>query len=144
MKNSTAKISREDKMSEAIARMNALNIFPETIRQFEQEGIISVSEPPVGAFYHADNEALKRIREFEEENNVLVYLVVRSYSNSDKMDSYIFVNDYEEEWEMDRQEIANPRSGIFAYVYNYSIPECSEFGSIGVQETIAAGLQRIW
>lgn len=144
MKNGTAKISREDKMSEAIARMNSLNISPEIIRQFEQEGIISISEPPVGAFYHADNETLKRIRKFEEENNVLVYLVVRSHSNSDKMDSYIFVNDYEEEWETDRQEIANPRGGIFAYVYNYDIPEYSEFGSIGVQKTIAAGLQRIW
>ena len=144
MKNKTPKISREDKKAEAIERMKALNILPETIRQFEQDGLISVSESPVGAFYHAEGEALERIRKFEEENNVLVYLVVRGYSDSYKMDNYIFVNDYRDEWEMDRQEISNPSNGIFAYAYNYDVPEYSEFGSIGVRGTVAAGLQRIW
>ena len=144
MKNKTPKVSREDKKAEAIKRMKALGIFPSTIDQFEQENLISISEPPLGAFYWVKGEDLQRIRDFEEEYNVLVYLVVRSYSDSYKMDNYIFVNDYRDEWEMDRQEIATPGNGIFAYAYNYDVPEYSEFGSIGVRGTVAAGLQRIW
>lgn len=58
-------VSIEDKKAEAVVRMKLLGIFPETIRQFEKEGYIGISEPPLGAFYWADDEDLKHIREFE-------------------------------------------------------------------------------
>ena len=44
-------ISIEEKKREALCRMRLLGIFPETIRQFEEDGYVSVSEPPLGAFY---------------------------------------------------------------------------------------------
>lgn len=40
-------ISREEKKTEAIARMKALGIFPDTIKQFKDDDYISISEPPV-------------------------------------------------------------------------------------------------
>ena len=65
-------ISMEEKKVEAIARMKKLGIFPQTIKQFEDEGYISISEPPFGAFYWAEGEDLERIRQFEAEHNALV------------------------------------------------------------------------
>ena len=47
--------------------MKLLGIFPETIRQFEKGGFVSISMPPLGAFFWAQDEDLARIREFEEE-----------------------------------------------------------------------------
>ena len=44
-------IDREAKKAEAVERMKALGIFPETVRQFEREDYVSVSEPPFGAFF---------------------------------------------------------------------------------------------
>ena len=41
------RISIENKKIEAVKRMRALGIFQETIRQFEDEGLVSVSEPPL-------------------------------------------------------------------------------------------------
>ena len=73
-------IDREAKKAEAVERMKALGIFPETVRQFEREDYVSVSGPPVGAFFWADGEDLQRIREFEEQHNALVYLIIRSYT----------------------------------------------------------------
>ena len=55
-------ISIEEKKAEAIRRMKMLEIFPETIRQFEKENLISVSEPPFGAFYWADEEQQEIIK----------------------------------------------------------------------------------
>lgn len=49
-------IPLKEKKTEAVRRMEMLDIFPETIRQFENENLISVSEPPFGAFYWADDE----------------------------------------------------------------------------------------
>ncbi len=44
-------VSIEDKKAEAVARMKLLGIYPETIDQFEREGLVSISEPPFGAFF---------------------------------------------------------------------------------------------
>ena len=124
--------------------MKILNIFPETIRQFEKEGIVSVSMPPVGAFFWIDKADKKRIEEFEKVNSSLVYMVVRSYFKElGKMDAYLFVSDYkDEEWAMDRNDLQHGQA--LAYVYNYDEPMFSEFGAIGLKTTIAAGLKRIW
>ena len=135
-------IGREAKKAEAVERMKALGIFPETIRQFEREDYVSVSEPPFGAFFWADGEDLQRIHEFEEQHNALVYLIIRSYTNLGKMDSYLYVSDYDDEWERDREDLKHKEP--LCYVYNHDMPDCSEFGCIGVEKTCAAGLCRTW
>lgn len=44
-------VSVEEKIKEAVFRMKKYGIFSETIKQFENEGLISCSEPPIGAYY---------------------------------------------------------------------------------------------
>lgn len=135
-------VSREEKKIEAVKRMKEWGIFDPTIKQFKTEGLISISEPPLGAFFWVEGEELKAVREFEEKNDALVYCIVRSYTSIGKMDSYLFVSDYKEEWEMD---IADLREGQqLVYVVNHDAPDCSEFGSIGLARTIAGGLRRTW
>ena len=135
-------IDVEIKKKEAVERMKLLGIFEPTIEQFRDEGLVSISEPPLGAFYWAEGEDLERIREFEKEHNALVYVVVRSFTSLGKMDSYLFVSDDTEEWEGDRMGCKDGE--VFAYVYNHDIPSYSEFGYIGVKRTVAAGLARVW
>lgn len=135
-------ISIEEKKAEAVARMKLLGIFPETIRQFEEDGLVSISEPPMGAFYWAEGEDLDQLRQFEQDKNALVYMVIRSYTTEGKMDSYMVVTDYPEEWARDRAALEEGET--FAYVVNHAMPDCSEFGYIGIQLTPAAGLRRIW
>lgn len=135
-------ISIEEKKAEAVARMKALGIFPQTIKQFEKEGYVSISEPPFGAFYWAEGEDLRRIREFEECQNALVYVVIRAFTEFGKMDSYLFVSDYREEWESDR--VGCETGEVLAYCYNHDMPDCSEMGYIGIELTPAAGLRRTW
>lgn len=135
-------VSTEAKKAEAIERMKALSIFPQTIRQFEREGLVSISMPPVGAFFWAEGEDLKRIRQFEAEYNALVYVAVRSYTNIGTMDSLLFVSDYPEDWVVDRDDMAHNQQ--VAYVYNHDAPECSEMGAVGIARTCAAGLRRTW
>lgn len=134
--------SIEAKKAEAICRMKRLGIFPETITQFERDGYVSISEPPVGAFYWAEGADLKRIKNFEAEYNALVYVVIRSYTTIGTMDSYLYVSDYPEEWEDDRRLL--DENAPYAYVYNHDASDCSELGAIRIRRTIAAGLLREW
>ena len=137
-------VSQENKRKEAVERMRLLGIFNQTIEQFEREGLVSISEPPVGVFFWAEDEDLDRIHEFEQMHNAVVYMVIRSHTTIGKMDSYLFVGDYPDEWNEDRESLTKPENGVFAYVYNHDAPDCSEFGNIGAQRTFAAGLIRIW
>ena len=41
---------------EAVARMKALGLYGPTIRQFQKEGLVSISEPPVGAFFWVEGD----------------------------------------------------------------------------------------
>ncbi len=135
-------ITREEKKVEAIERMKLLGIFPETIKQFEQDGYVSISEPPIGAFFGAKADDLQRIQDFEAEYNALVYLVIRSHTTIGKMDSYLYVGDHREEWRDDRDGL---KSGeVYCYVYNHDMPDYSEIEMIGISKTCAAGLCRTW
>lgn len=119
---------REIKKTEAIHRMICMGIIEDAIKQFEKEDIVMVCEPPIGGLYWLNAEEKKMVQEFEEENNALVYLVVRSFTNIGQMDNIFYVSDYMEEWHMDRDDIAENLACV--YVKNYDMPDCSEFGTI--------------
>ena len=133
-------VSRIEKKKEAIKRMEVLDIYSETIRQFEKEGLVSYSEPPLGTNYWLTEEQRKIARDFEEEHNALVYFAIRSYTSFCTLDSFLFVSKYEDEWVLDNNDIKNGYA--YAYVYNYDVPEYSEIGLIGVQPRFG-GLVRI-
>ena len=136
-------ISLEEKKIEAVRRMNIMGIFPDAVAQFKKYGLINISYPPFGALFWADGEELDRIRNFEREHNTMVYFVIRSYTSIGKMDSYFFVSDYkDEEWETDREDLKHNQALV--YVYNHDDEICSEYGSIGFERTLAAGLVRTW
>lgn len=123
-------VSIEAKKVEAIKRMKTLGVFNQTITQFIG-GMVSYSEP-TGANYWLDDEQKEIVKAFEEEHNALVYFVIRSYTQFGKLDSILYVSDYDDEWEMDHEDLKDGYA--LAYVHNYDMPDCSEFGSIGVQE----------
>lgn len=130
-------MTREEKKTEAIERMKQWGIFPETIKQFEKDDLISESLPPVGACFWLNGEQLQRVRAFEEKHNALVYFVIHSYTNIGELENYLYVSDYSEEWEMDRDDIKAGQQLV--YVLNRDMPDCSEFGSIGIRLTPAQG-----
>ena len=44
-------VSLEKKKAEAVERMKQLGLYGPTIKTFKNEGVVSISEPPMGAFY---------------------------------------------------------------------------------------------
>lgn len=134
------KVSMEIKKKEAIRRMEVLDIYAETINQFEGEDLVSCSEPPLGANFWLNKEQREIVKKFEEEYNALVYFAIRSYTNFGTLDSFLYVSDHKDEWILDNNDISEGYA--YAYVYNYDAPECSEIGLIGVQARFG-GLIRI-
>lgn len=136
------KIPIEKKKEEAIKRMKSIGIFPETIKQFKKNNLVSLSESPLGAYYWADEDTKKYIKEIETRLNILVYTGIRSYTNFGVLDAFFYVSDYESEWEDDRRALKEQETT--AYVRNCDDDICSDIGSIGFKLGPAAGLLRTW
>lgn len=135
-------VSREEKKTEAIVRMKKWGVYPPIVKQFKDKDLISESAPPLGACYWLSDEQMERIRAFEKQHNALVYHTIRSFTNIGELENYLYVSDYPEEWEQDREDIEYGQQLV--YVLNHTMPDCSEFGSIGIEQTPAAGLRRTW
>jgi len=135
-------ISIDAKKKEAIKRLKKMRVHEEVIAQFEKENLINMSEPPFGACYWPSDDELAMIREFEQEHNAVVFHVVRSFMEFGVCDCYLFVSDYEEEWE--QEDEYTKRGSAFVYVYNHDEPAFSEFGSVGIELTPVGGLMRTW
>lgn len=133
-------ISIEEKKAEASRRMRMLEIFPETVRQFEKQNLVSISEPPFGAFYWADEEQQEIIKKIEKEYNLLVYVGIMSYTEFGKMLSLFYVSDHKDEWADDNFNLLNGEA--MTYTHNFDAEDCSEFGYIMFKKTPAAGLKR--
>lgn len=136
-------LTNEKIVDEAVKRMAALHLSPIALsairegRVFISEGSDMLYSPQLG------EEAI--IHAFEAEHNAFVYHVIhgRYYIGDDLMDMYamLYVSAEEDEWEFDRDDIAEKCP--LAYVYNLTYPELSEFGGILVETTKNGTLRRI-
>lgn len=121
---------REMQVKEAIERMKMLHIMDRPIREFEKEGVLNLSEG-IGLLYWLDDDEKEMVKKFEEEHEMVVYHVIKTFSTLGLMYSLLYVSKHMDEWEMDRADILDGRA--FVYVVNKDMPDCSEFGTIGIR-----------
>ena len=126
------KVSMAIKKAEAIKRMKALDLYSPYIKAFEKDDEIFLSEMTGGVYEFSNEDELKvKVKEFEAENNALVYHVIHTFTQFGELYNFLYISDYEEEWEMDNEDIA--AGYALAYVWNVTDEWCSEIGSIGVR-----------
>lgn len=135
-------VSIEEKKAEAISRMKMFGIYGKAIDEFRRDLTVNRSEPPFGALYWVEGDDIANLHAWELQHHALVYHVVRSYTEFGAFDAYLFVGDYREEWDNDREDIKAGHA--LAYVVNRDVPDWSEFGYVGVKVTGAAGLVRVY
>lgn len=144
-------ITMEEKKREALRRIRLLGIAPEVYSRLDESGVVSICPPGESEPLCASAETAGRIKEFEEEKNALVYLVVRNYlktrtrflpvSHWHPIDNYLFVSDDDDLWELDRLTIRDGHP--FVYTYDVDTPEMSEYRFIWLAKNSAGGLNLI-
>jgi hypothetical protein len=131
---------REKQVIEGARRMKMLRMMSTPVHEFAKYGRLNMSER-MGMLYELNEEQQKIVDEFEEENDAVVYHVIKSNTSIGVMYSLLFVSRHEDDWENDISDIEN--GCILAYVCNTNDGWCSEFGSIGVAPSFG-GLIRTW
>lgn len=121
---------KEKMKQEAVGRMVSLNLHPKAINEFKDEGKLNLSLK--GFLYWLDESQLERVRKFEEETGCMVYHVIHNHMTIGEMLTFLYVSNTEEEWEMERNDLA--MGTPIAYVVNLNYDICSEFGSVRIQK----------
>ena len=116
--------------TEALKRMELLKLHENVIDDFKEIALLNQSEPG-GILYWVEGEMEKKIREWEEKTGNLVYHVIHDYTEFGELLSLLYVSQYEDEWETDREDIQDGYA--LAYVMNLTDDWCSEYGSIGIR-----------
>ena len=125
-------ISREDKKTEAIKRMEVLGLFKPSIKAFKDRDEVQLSEPSGGLYEFSDNNILNElVKNFETQCDGLVYHVIHTYTEFGELYNFLYVSDHSEEWKMDNADLTD--GYVFCYVENVDDPICSEFGTIVVK-----------
>lgn len=126
------KATKEQIKQEAVARMKLLNLHPNVINEFQNEGKLNYSEGTLGILYWATDEMKQIVESFENKTGYTVYHLIDNNSELiGHMLTLLYVSTERDEWTYDRRDILNDCP--LAYVENMTYPDCSEFGSVGVR-----------
>lgn len=128
---------KELQKAEAVKRMKMLKLDKSVIKEFLQDGTVFYSERQNNIFqavlyYVSNDEQLARkVKEFEEEYNALVYHVQLTHTVYGKMYSFLYVSKSQDEWGLDIDDLE--KDCCYAFVWNNEI---EDIGLIGVKSTM--------
>jgi len=105
-----------------------------------QRGVINESER-FGALYWLNDEEKEIVEEFEKDGGRMVYHIIHDRTNIGELYNILYVDFDDEEWAYDTEDLKHGQT--LAYVLNKSMPDCSEYGRIGIKPSFG-GVIRTW
>lgn len=129
--------TREEQMLEAVRRLQVWQA-DEFAAEALEKGTLAMFERFYG-FKHNDfivlacrvpDEILEQIREIEGNYGILTYMVVKTETEFGVLYDLIYVGRDKDDWEIDAGLMED--SVTMSYCINSTIPEFSEFGTIGL------------
>jgi len=134
-------ISIKTKKEKALKMLKELDIYKPYIDGFKEENNVCYFERFAGYWAYQDEELMKKIKQIEQRYNCLVYAVTHEYLEFGECYSLLVIPDYKEDWDYILEKAQNGYYA-YAYVWNKTDNDCSEFGTIGV-ESFGGGLKRV-
>ena len=138
--------TREQQITRAIQLLETMGIYKPYVDAFKKDGTITMFENYGGFWVSADNDIEKdlidKIKEIETKHDCVVYAVTHEIVEFGELYDLLIVQKQKNEWEYSFYDNQDGTYIAFAYVYNKSIPEFSEFGDISVH-SFGGGIRRI-
>ena len=128
----------ERQKAEAVSRLKLIGVHKDVQQSFEKNGKVMLCVS--GRYRPLSEDEHAKVRQFELEHDATVFLAVRWFTMFGTLDALLFVGKYDEEWEMEQEDI---KAGYaMSYCINNDYPECSEMGSICFRITRDGGIVR--
>ena len=126
----------------AIQCLNTLDIYKPYIKRFEKDSTPCFFERFAGFYADQEPELWNKIKEVQEEYGVMVYAITHEHLEFGECWSLLCVSSSSEDLSDCLQDCCANANYAFAYVWNKSCPDCSEFGDI-VVKSFGGGICRI-
>lgn len=130
-----------ERKQKAIELMKKLDIYKPYIDGFNKKNEVCYFENFAGFWAWQDEDLMKKVKQIEEKYNCTVYAITHEYTEFGECYDFLLVTDYKEEWEYLLEGNRNNHYA-FAYVWNKTDNDCSEFGTI-VVANFGGGIRRI-
>ncbi|WP_088840956.1 hypothetical protein [Listeria sp. ILCC797] len=131
----------QDMKKEALRRMEKIGLHTPLCANDAGEDMLFYSDGYSIQPIEKNEEIKRKVQAFQEENpDKQIYFILLTESNLGTLLNYLFVTDNEEEWTYDESDLNEGYA--FCYVENLTFPDCSEYGTIGIQK-IDSGIKRI-
>lgn len=130
-----------EQKEKAIEFMEKIDIFKPYIDGFRKNDKVCFFENYGGFWVDQEPEIKSKMKELEERYRCIVYAVTHEFTDFGECYDFLIVTEYPEEW----SELVCSNGNCyytFAYVWNKTDDECSEFGTIAVQ-SFGGGIRRI-
>ena len=132
------KASKEEMLQEGIKRMQLLKLHNNVINDLKNDGLLNKSEGRLGILYWLDEKEQAMVKEYENQRNILVYHVIKTYTlDMGVVYDLLFIIDEKGYWEEERERLKQ------GYVLSHSISQFNESGDILVKNK-NGGLVRIF
>lgn len=132
------KASKEEMLQEGIKRMQLLKLHNNVINDLKNDGLLNKSEGRLGILYWLDEKEQAMVKEYENQRNILVYHVIKTYTlDMGVVYDLLFIIDEKGYWEEERKRLKQ------GYVLSHSISQFNESGDILVKNK-NGGLVRIF
>lgn len=131
----------EDQKVKAVEFMKKLDVYAPYITGFKKDDNVCFFENFGGFWVYQEPEIEKKMREIEKEHGCKVYAITHEKTELGEMWDFLIVTAYRNEWDQLLQK--NGRTFYaFAYTWNKTYDDCSEFGDI-VLQSFGGGIRRI-
>jgi hypothetical protein len=134
-------MKKELKKAKALKLMKEMDIYKDYIDEFESSDKVCFFERFGGYYVEDETELANKIKSIESRYKCMVYAITHEYADFGECYSFLVVTNYREEWDDLVYSNGNEHSA-FAYVWNKTDNDCSEFGSVLVQ-SFGGGIRRI-
>lgn len=122
---------------EAIARMELMELFPEAIWEFSEEGRIVTRSEKDGRLYDLTDEEWEMVDRYEEDTGNLVYHIIKTDVKSvGTMYDILFVRRDSSDWQLEKTEIRIGKTEGYE-------PRFNRTAFIGIKP-VAGGIVRTW
>lgn len=125
--------TKEEMKTLAVKRLQQLDCYKPYLNAFKNHNIITEYESFGGYYIDEDSELYAKIKEVENDGNLMVYAVIHNMLEFGECYSMLCVSKYPEEEEAELEEYDGYGKGAFAMVWNKS-QDFVEGGTVGVQQ----------
>ena len=135
-------VTTQEQKPIAIQFMQQLKVDKSCIAAFEKTGKIYCFEDFVATEINPDSALGKKIKEFENEHQCLVYAVTHDYMTFGECYDLLFVSPWSEDWDHILKYCGNNIFLVNVYAWNVDDEKCSDMGYVNIIN-VDGGIGRI-